>query len=32
MKLKLFAGGVGALGVSYVALLGIEMLQRGLAA
>lgn len=31
-KLKLFAGGVGALGVSYVALLGIEMLQRGLAA
>ncbi|MFN3518926.1 MAG: chain-length determining protein, partial [Sphingomonas sp.] len=31
-RLKLFAGGVGALGVSYVALLGVEMLQRGLAA
>jgi polysaccharide chain length determinant protein (PEP-CTERM system associated) len=31
-RLKLFAGGVGALGVGYVALLGVEMLQRGLAA
>lgn len=31
-QLKWFAGGVGALGVSYVALLGVEMLQRGLAA
>lgn len=30
--LKYFAGGVGALGVAYVALLGVEMLQRGLAA
>ncbi len=31
-RLKLFAGGLGALGVGYVALLGVEMLQRGLAA
>lgn len=31
-RLKWFAGGIGALGVSYVALLGVEMLQRGLAA
>lgn len=31
-RLKLFAGGVGALGVGYVALLGVEMLQRGMAA
>jgi polysaccharide chain length determinant protein (PEP-CTERM system associated) len=31
-SLKLFAGGVGGLGVGYVALLGVEMLQRGLAA
>jgi polysaccharide chain length determinant protein (PEP-CTERM system associated) len=31
-RLKWFAGGVGALGVSYVALLGVEMLQRGMAA
>ncbi|MFA6122917.1 XrtA system polysaccharide chain length determinant [Sphingomonas sp.] len=27
-----YGGGVGALGVAYVALLGVEMLQRGLAA
>lgn len=27
-----FGGGVGALGAAYVALLGVEMLQRGLAA
>ena len=31
-RLKLFAGGLGGLGVGYVALLGVEMLQRGLAA
>lgn len=31
-KLRLFAGGAGGLGVAYVALLGVEMLQRGLAA
>lgn len=31
-RLKWFAGGVGALGVSYVALLGVEMVQRGMAA
>ncbi len=31
-RLKLFAGGVGALGLGYVALLGVEMLQRGMAA
>ncbi|WP_375382177.1 XrtA system polysaccharide chain length determinant [uncultured Sphingomonas sp.] len=31
-KLRLFAGGAGALAVAYVALLGVEMLQRGLAA
>jgi hypothetical protein len=31
-RLVLFAGGAGALGVAWVALLGLEMLQRGLAA
>lgn len=31
-RLRLFIGGVGALGIGYVALLGVEMLQRGLAA
>jgi polysaccharide chain length determinant protein (PEP-CTERM system associated) len=31
-RLQLFAGGSAALGVAYVALLGVEMLQRGLAA
>jgi hypothetical protein len=31
-RLKWFAGGVGGLAVAYVALLGLEMLQRGLAA
>jgi polysaccharide chain length determinant protein (PEP-CTERM system associated) len=31
-KLKLFAGGVAALGVAYVLLLAVETLQRGLAA
>ncbi|HVI98528.1 MAG TPA: XrtA system polysaccharide chain length determinant [Sphingomonas sp.] len=31
-RLKLFAGGAAALGVAYVALLGVEFLQRGLAA
>ena len=31
-KLKLFAGGMGALAVAYVLLLGVEILQRGLAA
>jgi polysaccharide chain length determinant protein (PEP-CTERM system associated) len=31
-RMKWFAGGAGALGVAYVALLGVEMLQRGLAA
>ena len=31
-RLRLFIGGAGALGVGYVALLGVEMLQRGLAA
>ena len=31
-KLRLFAGGAGGLAVAYVALLGVEMLQRGLAA
>ncbi len=31
-RLRLFAGGAGALAVAYVALLGVEMLQRGLAA
>jgi polysaccharide chain length determinant protein (PEP-CTERM system associated) len=31
-KLKLFAGGVAALGAAYALLLGVEMLQRGLAA
>jgi polysaccharide chain length determinant protein (PEP-CTERM system associated) len=31
-RLKWFVGGAGALAASYVALLGVEMLQRGLAA
>ena len=31
-KLKLFAGGVGALGVAWALLLGVEILQRGMAA
>jgi polysaccharide chain length determinant protein (PEP-CTERM system associated) len=31
-KLKLFAGGVGALAAAYVLLLGVEVLQRGMAA
>ena len=31
-RLKLFAGGAGALAVAYVALIGVEFLQRGLAA
>jgi hypothetical protein len=31
-QLKLFVGGAGALAIGYVALLGVEMLQRGLAA
>ena len=31
-RLKLFAGGAGALAGAYVLLLGVEMLQRGLAA
>ncbi len=31
-KLTLFAGGVGALGLAYVGLLGVEFLQRGLGA
>lgn len=31
-RLKLFAGGAAALAVAYVALLGVEMLQRGLTA
>ncbi len=31
-RLRLFIGGAGALAVGYVALLGVEMLQRGLAA
>jgi polysaccharide chain length determinant protein (PEP-CTERM system associated) len=31
-RLKLFAGGAGGLAVAYVLLLGVEMLQRGLAA
>lgn len=31
-KLKLFLGGSAALGAAYVLLLGVEMLQRGLAA
>ena len=30
--LAYFAGGVGALGAAYIGLLGVEMLQRGLAA
>ena len=31
-RLKLFFGAVGGLGVAYVALLGVEFLQRGLTA
>lgn len=31
-RLKLFAGGIGALAGAYVLLLGVEMLQRGFAA
>jgi uncharacterized protein involved in exopolysaccharide biosynthesis len=31
-KLAYFGGGAGALAIAYVALLGVEMLQRGLAA
>lgn len=31
-KLTLFAGGVAALGIAYVGLLGVEFLQRGLGA
>ena len=31
-RLRQFAGGVGALAVAYVLLLGVELLQRGLAA
>ncbi len=31
-KLRLFAGGAGALALAFLALLGVEMLQRGLAA
>ncbi len=31
-KLAYYGGGVAALGVAYIALLGVEMLQRGLAA
>jgi uncharacterized protein involved in exopolysaccharide biosynthesis len=31
-RLQIFAGGAAALGVAYVALLGVEMLQRGMAA
>ena len=31
-QLKLFAGGVGALGCAYALLLGVEFLQRGMAA
>ena len=31
-RLRYFAGGLGGLGVVYVALLGVEFLQRGLAA
>lgn len=31
-KLKLFAGGVAALGVAYVGLIGVEFLQRGMIA
>ena len=31
-KLKLFAGGSGALAVAYALLLGVELLQRGMAA
>jgi hypothetical protein len=30
-KLAYFGGGAGALAIAYVALLGVEMLQRGLA-
>jgi hypothetical protein len=31
-KLKLFLGGTAALGIAYMLLLGVEVLQRGLAA
>ncbi|RZM07486.1 MAG: hypothetical protein EOP68_13780, partial [Sphingomonas sp.] len=31
-KLKIFLGGTAALGAAYVLLLGVEILQRGLAA
>ena len=31
-RLKLFAGGVGALGAAYALLIGVEFLQRGMAA
>ena len=31
-RLKMFAGGAAGLGVAYVALLGVEILQRGMAA
>jgi len=31
-KFKLFLGGTAALGTAYVLLLGVEILQRGLAA
>jgi hypothetical protein len=31
-KLKMFLGGTAALGAAYVLLLGVEILQRGLAA
>lgn len=31
-RLTLFAGGVGALGIAWVALIGVDMLQRGLGA
>ena len=31
-KMKLFLGGTAALGIAYMLLLGVEILQRGLAA
>ena len=31
-RLKMFAGGAAGLAVAYVALLGVEILQRGMAA
>ena len=31
-RMRMFAGGIGALGAVYVLLLGVELLQRGLAA